>query len=111
MFNILSEEILIEHSHTKLKILVYEIFASTQIRIIFQNLFIVDKDYLQYGYFSAGTERTMVFVETKRQADFIAAHLCQENVPTTSIHGYVMFSSNSSHQYILLPQLQCVRHL
>lgn len=33
-------------------------------------------------------ERTMVFVETKRQADFIAAHLCQENVPTTSIHGY-----------------------
>lgn len=37
--------------------------------------------------FFAGTERTMVFVETKRQADFIAAHLCQENVPTTSIHG------------------------
>ncbi|TWW64265.1 putative ATP-dependent RNA helicase DDX4 [Takifugu flavidus] len=36
---------------------------------------------------STGTERTMVFVETKRQADFIAAHLCQENVPTTSIHG------------------------
>lgn len=37
--------------------------------------------------FFAGMERTMVFVETKRQADFIAAHLCQENVPTTSIHG------------------------
>lgn len=34
-----------------------------------------------------GTERTMVFVETKRQADFIATFLCQENVPTTSIHG------------------------
>nr|UYR25280.1 vasa protein [Paralichthys dentatus] len=34
-----------------------------------------------------GTERTMVFVETKRQADFIAAFLCQEKVPTTSIHG------------------------
>ncbi|CAL8308846.1 unnamed protein product [Merluccius merluccius] len=32
-------------------------------------------------------ERTMVFVETKRQADFIAAFLCQENVATTSIHG------------------------
>lgn len=31
----------------------------------------------------------MVFVETKRQADFIAAFLCQEKVPTTSIHGYV----------------------
>ncbi|XP_075999839.1 putative ATP-dependent RNA helicase DDX4 [Genypterus blacodes] len=36
---------------------------------------------------TTGTERTMVFVQTKRQADFIAAFLCQENVPTTSIHG------------------------
>uniref|UniRef100_A0A665UIJ1 RNA helicase n=1 Tax=Echeneis naucrates TaxID=173247 RepID=A0A665UIJ1_ECHNA len=34
-----------------------------------------------------GTERTMVFVETKRMADFIATFLCQEQVPTTSIHG------------------------
>ncbi|XP_055020579.1 probable ATP-dependent RNA helicase DDX4 isoform X2 [Boleophthalmus pectinirostris] len=34
-----------------------------------------------------GTERTLVFVETKRQADFIAAFLCQEKIPTTSIHG------------------------
>ncbi|XP_028252053.1 putative ATP-dependent RNA helicase DDX4 isoform X2 [Parambassis ranga] len=36
---------------------------------------------------TTGSERTMVFVETKRQADFIAAFLCQEKVPTTSIHG------------------------
>ncbi|KAM6958363.1 putative ATP-dependent RNA helicase DDX4 [Tautogolabrus adspersus] len=36
---------------------------------------------------TTGTERTMVFVETKRQADFIATYLCQENVATTSIHG------------------------
>nr|WHP53096.1 vasa [Trichopodus pectoralis] len=36
---------------------------------------------------TTGTERTMVFVETKRQADFIATFLCQEKVPTTSIHG------------------------
>uniref|UniRef100_A0A146ZQH4 RNA helicase n=1 Tax=Fundulus heteroclitus TaxID=8078 RepID=A0A146ZQH4_FUNHE len=36
---------------------------------------------------TTGKERTMVFVETKRQADFIAAFLCQEKVPTTSIHG------------------------
>ncbi|CAL8291068.1 unnamed protein product [Lota lota] len=36
---------------------------------------------------NTGDERTMVFVETKRQADFIAAFLCQENVATTSIHG------------------------
>ncbi|KAM8871521.1 ATP-dependent RNA helicase DDX4-like isoform 2-T2 [Synchiropus picturatus] len=35
----------------------------------------------------AGSERTMVFVGTKRMADFIAVFLCQENVPTTSIHG------------------------
>ncbi|KAM3871275.1 putative ATP-dependent RNA helicase DDX4 [Diretmus argenteus] len=34
-----------------------------------------------------GTERTMVFVETKKQADFIATFLCQEKIPTTSIHG------------------------
>ncbi|KAJ8380952.1 hypothetical protein SKAU_G00017300 [Synaphobranchus kaupii] len=34
-----------------------------------------------------GTERTMVFVETKRKADFIATFLCQENISTTSIHG------------------------
>ncbi|KAL6472912.1 hypothetical protein MHYP_G00191000 [Metynnis hypsauchen] len=36
---------------------------------------------------TTGTERTMVFVETKRTADFIATFLCQEKVPTTSIHG------------------------
>ncbi|XP_072564016.1 probable ATP-dependent RNA helicase DDX4 isoform X11 [Paramormyrops kingsleyae] len=36
---------------------------------------------------TTGTERTMVFVETKRKADFIAVFLCQENISTTSIHG------------------------
>ena len=30
---------------------------------------------------------TIVFVEQKRQADFIAAFLCELNYPTTSIHG------------------------
>ncbi|XP_051971543.1 probable ATP-dependent RNA helicase DDX4 [Xyrauchen texanus] len=34
-----------------------------------------------------GNERTMIFVETKRSADFIATFLCQEKIPTTSIHG------------------------
>ncbi|CAI9181243.1 unnamed protein product, partial [Rangifer tarandus platyrhynchus] len=29
----------------------------------------------------------MVFVETKKKADFIASFLCQENISTTSIHG------------------------
>nr|CAB3237038.1 Vasa DEAD-Box Protein [Phallusia mammillata] len=31
--------------------------------------------------------RTLVFVETKRSADFLACSLCQEGYPTTSIHG------------------------
>merc|ERR1712226_421282 len=34
-----------------------------------------------------GTSRTLVFVETKKNADFIACHLSQEGIPTTSIHG------------------------
>ncbi|XP_054431273.1 probable ATP-dependent RNA helicase DDX4 [Pteronotus mesoamericanus] len=34
-----------------------------------------------------GNERTMVFVETKKKADFIATFLCQEKISTTSIHG------------------------
>ncbi|KGL87707.1 putative ATP-dependent RNA helicase DDX4, partial [Charadrius vociferus] len=32
-------------------------------------------------------ERTMVFVDTKKKADYIAAFLCQEKIPATSIHG------------------------
>ncbi|XP_013921908.1 PREDICTED: probable ATP-dependent RNA helicase DDX4 isoform X2 [Thamnophis sirtalis] len=34
-----------------------------------------------------GNVRTMVFVETKKKADFFATLLCQENISTTSIHG------------------------
>ncbi|XP_033611016.1 ATP-dependent RNA helicase vasa isoform X2 [Cryptotermes secundus] len=32
-------------------------------------------------------EKILVFVEMKRTADFIASYLCDNNVPTTSIHG------------------------
>jgi probable ATP-dependent RNA helicase DDX4 len=32
-------------------------------------------------------ERTLIFVETKRQTDYIASKLCQLNYPATSIHG------------------------
>jgi probable ATP-dependent RNA helicase DDX4 len=32
-------------------------------------------------------ERTLVFVETKRQADFLCLSLCEEGFPATSIHG------------------------
>ena len=35
----------------------------------------------------AGSDRILVFVETKRNADFLASFLSQENFPTTSIHG------------------------
>ena len=33
------------------------------------------------------TDKVLVFVETKRQADFLATYLSQESFPTTSIHG------------------------
>ncbi|XP_070267838.1 probable ATP-dependent RNA helicase DDX4 isoform X2 [Myotis yumanensis] len=36
---------------------------------------------------NTGDERAMVFVETKKKADFIATFLCQEKISTTSIHG------------------------
>ncbi|XP_074249061.1 putative ATP-dependent RNA helicase DDX4 isoform X3 [Saimiri boliviensis] len=58
----------------------------------------VQQTILQVGQFSKreklveilrniGDERTMVFVETKKKADFIATFLCQEKISTTSIHG------------------------
>jgi len=34
-----------------------------------------------------GSDRTLVFVETKRNADFLASVLSNEGLPTTSIHG------------------------
>ena len=34
-----------------------------------------------------GTDRTLVFCETKRGADFLAAFLSQKEYPATSIHG------------------------
>lgn len=35
----------------------------------------------------AGGEKILVFVETKRTADFIATYLSENHIPTTSIHG------------------------
>eukprot|EP00092_Neocalanus_flemingeri_P012470 GFUD01013443.1.p1 GENE.GFUD01013443.1~~GFUD01013443.1.p1 ORF type:complete len:451 (-),score=91.63 GFUD01013443.1:56-1408(-) len=32
-------------------------------------------------------ERTLIFVKTKRNADFLATYLSEEGLPTTSIHG------------------------
>lgn len=40
----------------------------------------------------SGADRTLVFVEKKRQADYLASYLSQSEFPTTSIHGYVLLS-------------------
>jgi len=32
-------------------------------------------------------ERTVIFVETKKSADFMCGNLCQDDLPATSIHG------------------------
>lgn len=45
------------------------------------------KQILETAKESGTIERTLVFVETKRNADFIAAFLSENNFPTTSIHG------------------------
>ncbi|XP_072272530.1 probable ATP-dependent RNA helicase DDX4 isoform X2 [Pyxicephalus adspersus] len=45
------------------------------------------KDKLMEILQEIGNERTMVFVKTKKKADFIATFLCQEKIPSTSIHG------------------------
>lgn len=45
------------------------------------------RDKLKEIVSDAGQERTLVFVETKRNADFIASFLSGEGFPTTSIHG------------------------
>ena len=38
----------------------------------------------------SGSEKTLVFVEQKRNADFLASYLSQNGFPTTSIHGFVL---------------------
>lgn len=38
-------------------------------------------------FFFIGGDRTLVFVEQKRNADFTASMCSQNNIPTTSIHG------------------------
>lgn len=45
------------------------------------------REKLQEILSSSGSDRVLVFVETKRNADFLASFLCQEEFPTTSIHG------------------------
>uniref|UniRef100_A0A663N6Y7 RNA helicase n=1 Tax=Athene cunicularia TaxID=194338 RepID=A0A663N6Y7_ATHCN len=50
----------------------------------------VDLNLIIFGsepLFNIGYERTLVFVDKKKKADYIAAFLCQENIPATSIHG------------------------
>ena len=40
----------------------------------------------RYDMFT-GQEKMLVFVETKRTADFLATFLSESDIPTTSIHG------------------------
>ncbi len=35
----------------------------------------------------AGQSRTLIFVETKKNADFLATFISLQGIPTTSIHG------------------------
>nr|BCJ78303.1 ATP-dependent RNA helicase [Phreagena okutanii] len=56
-----------------------------------QHLFEVDRvlkrDKLVEILTESGTDKTLVFVEQKRNADFLASYLSQTGFPTTSIHG------------------------
>lgn len=58
---------------------------------VVQNVFEVDRiskrDKLVEILTDSGTDKTLVFVEQKRNADFLASYLSQTGFPTTSIHG------------------------
>lgn len=58
---------------------------------VIQSVFEVEKfqkrDKLKEILSDVGTDRTLIFVETKRNADFLAVFLSGEGLPTTSIHG------------------------
>jgi len=41
--------------------------------------------------FILGSDRTLVFVERKKDADFLASFLSQRQYPTTSLNGFVLF--------------------
>ena len=45
------------------------------------------RDKLKEILTEVGTDRTLVFVATKKNADFLATFLSGEGFPTTSIHG------------------------
>ena len=43
--------------------------------------------YLMLVYFLLGKDKTLVFVERKRNADFLASWVSQNQYPATSISG------------------------
>ena len=52
-------------------------------------------------------ERTLIFVQTKKNADFLATYLSGEGLPTTSIHGdrysqLVVLKFGSFHKFYLI---------
>jgi probable ATP-dependent RNA helicase DDX4 len=57
----------------------YNLHLTVLIKMVFRFCY-------QYVIFTGG-EKTLVFVETKRTADFLASYLSENEFPTTSIHG------------------------
>ena len=53
-----------------------------------------------------GKDKTLIFVEQKKHADVLALFLCQEEIPSTTIHGnnsllnYFIFVYTVVHQVI-----------
>ena len=54
-------------------------------------------------------ERTLVFVKTKRLADFLCLSLCEEGFPATSIHGDRMQSEREQVRYLYTIVRKCTR--
>lgn len=46
-------------------------------------------------FINVGDDRILVFVETKRSADFLASFLSQRSFPTTSISRFVFLTDDS----------------
>lgn len=61
--------------------------ASTDVQQVFYQVSKFDKREKLLQMLREENTRTVVFVETKRNADFLATFLCENDIKTTSIHG------------------------
>ena len=61
---------------------------------------------ITHTYFvHAGSDRTLVMVETKRNADFLTSFLSQEGYPTSSIHRYGLYIVASYTSWMFIQRL------